>query len=83
MVQPQRLEHAPKAVIEMHAEQGHGDDIEAGYEGVLETGDDVRAHIEKTDYDAGGGSAASYTAVSKSDIETYRQLAAATGLKEE
>jgi len=45
--------------------------------------DDVRAHIEKTDYDAEGGSAASYTAFFKQDIETYRQLAAATGLKEE
>ncbi len=45
--------------------------------------DDVRAHIEKIDYDVRGGSAASYTAFFKQDIETYRQLAAATGLKEE
>jgi len=45
--------------------------------------DDVRAHIDKVDYDVGGGSAASYTAFFRHDIETYRQLAAATGLKEE
>jgi tripartite-type tricarboxylate transporter receptor subunit TctC len=45
--------------------------------------DDVRAHIDKIDYDAGGGSAASYTAFFEHDIESYRQLAAATGLKEE
>jgi tripartite-type tricarboxylate transporter receptor subunit TctC len=45
--------------------------------------DDVRARVEKLDYDARGGSAASYTAFFKQDIETYRQLAAATGLKEE
>jgi tripartite-type tricarboxylate transporter receptor subunit TctC len=45
--------------------------------------DDVRARIEKIDYDVGGGSAANYTAFFKHDIETYRELAAATGLKEE
>jgi tripartite-type tricarboxylate transporter receptor subunit TctC len=45
--------------------------------------DDVHARIEKMDYDVRGGSAASYTAFFKQDIETYRQLAAATGLKEE
>jgi tripartite-type tricarboxylate transporter receptor subunit TctC len=45
--------------------------------------DGVRAHIEKIDYDAAGGSAADYTAFFKRDIETYKQLAAATGLKEE
>jgi tripartite-type tricarboxylate transporter receptor subunit TctC len=45
--------------------------------------DDARAHIEKTDYDVSGGSAADYTAFFKQDIEAYRQLAAATGLKEE
>jgi tripartite-type tricarboxylate transporter receptor subunit TctC len=45
--------------------------------------DDVRAHIEKTGYEVCGGSAADYTAFFKHDIETYRQLAAATGLKEE
>jgi tripartite-type tricarboxylate transporter receptor subunit TctC len=45
--------------------------------------DEVRAHIDKVDYEACGGSAADYTAVSRHDIETYRQLAAATGLKEE
>jgi tripartite-type tricarboxylate transporter receptor subunit TctC len=44
---------------------------------------DVRARIEKLDYDVCGGSAASYTDFFKHDIETYRQLAAATGLKEE
>ncbi len=44
---------------------------------------DVRARIEKLDYDVSGGSAASYTDFFKHDIETYRQLAAATGLKEE
>ncbi|HTP93625.1 MAG TPA: tripartite tricarboxylate transporter substrate binding protein [Xanthobacteraceae bacterium] len=47
------------------------------------TDTDVRAHVEKLDYDVCGGSAASYTAFFKRDIETYRQLAAATGLKEE
>ncbi len=45
--------------------------------------DDVRARVEKMDYDVRGGSAAGYTAFFKQDIETYRQLAAATGLKEE
>jgi tripartite-type tricarboxylate transporter receptor subunit TctC len=45
--------------------------------------DDVRAHIEKVDYDVCGGPAASYTAFFRHDIETYRRLAAATGLKEE
>ena len=45
--------------------------------------DNVRAAIEKYDYDVRGGSAADYTAFFKQDIETYRQLAAATGLKEE
>jgi tripartite-type tricarboxylate transporter receptor subunit TctC len=44
---------------------------------------DVRARIEKLDYDVCGGSTASYTDFFKHDIETYRQLAAATGLKEE
>jgi tripartite-type tricarboxylate transporter receptor subunit TctC len=44
---------------------------------------DVRARVGKLDYDVVGGSAASYTAFFKRDIETYRQLAAATGLKEE
>jgi tripartite-type tricarboxylate transporter receptor subunit TctC len=44
---------------------------------------DVRAHVEKTDYEVRGGSAAEYTAFFKHDIEAYRQLAAATGLKEE
>ena len=38
---------------------------------------------KKLDYDVCGGSAASYTDFFKQDIETYRQLAAATGLKEE
>jgi tripartite-type tricarboxylate transporter receptor subunit TctC len=45
--------------------------------------DNVRAHVEKAGYEVCGGSAASYTAFFKHDIETYRQLAAATGLKEE
>jgi tripartite-type tricarboxylate transporter receptor subunit TctC len=45
--------------------------------------DDVRARIEKVDYDVCGGPAASYTAFFGHDIETYRRLAAATGLKEE
>jgi tripartite-type tricarboxylate transporter receptor subunit TctC len=45
--------------------------------------DDVRAHIEKIDYDVCGGPAASYAAFFRHDIETYRRLAAATGLKEE
>jgi tripartite-type tricarboxylate transporter receptor subunit TctC len=45
--------------------------------------DDVRARVEKFDYDVAGGPAASYTAFFKHDIETYRKLAAATGLKEE
>ncbi len=45
--------------------------------------DDIRAHVEKIDYEVRGGSAASYTAFFRQDIETYRQLAAATGLKEE
>jgi tripartite-type tricarboxylate transporter receptor subunit TctC len=44
---------------------------------------DVRARVEKLDYDVRGGSAASYSAFFAHDIETYRQLAAATGLKEE
>jgi tripartite-type tricarboxylate transporter receptor subunit TctC len=44
---------------------------------------DVRGRIEKLDYDVCGGPAASYTDFFKHDIETYRQLAAATGLKEE
>ena len=44
---------------------------------------DVAARIEKLDYDVCGGSAASYTDFFKQDIEAYRQLAAATGLKEE
>ena len=45
--------------------------------------DDVRARVEKFDYDVAGGPAASYTAFFKHDIETYRKLAEATGLKEE
>jgi tripartite-type tricarboxylate transporter receptor subunit TctC len=45
--------------------------------------DDVRAHVEKVDYDVCGGPAASYTTFFRHDIETYRRLAAATGLKEE
>jgi len=44
---------------------------------------DVRTRIEKVDYDVAGGSAASYAAFFRHDIETYRKLAAATGLKEE
>jgi tripartite-type tricarboxylate transporter receptor subunit TctC len=47
------------------------------------TDNDVRARIEKLDYDVCGGSSASYTDFFKQDIEAYRQLAAATGLKEE
>jgi tripartite-type tricarboxylate transporter receptor subunit TctC len=45
--------------------------------------DDVRARIDKVDYDPRGGSAADFAAFFRHDIETYRQLAAATGLKEE
>jgi len=45
--------------------------------------DSVRARVEKLDYDICGGSAASYTAFFRHDIETYRSLAEATGLKEE
>jgi tripartite-type tricarboxylate transporter receptor subunit TctC len=45
--------------------------------------DEVRAKVGKIDYDAVGGSAADYTAFFKHDIETYRKLAEATGLKEE
>jgi tripartite-type tricarboxylate transporter receptor subunit TctC len=45
--------------------------------------DDVRARIDKIDYAAAGGPPASYTAFFKHDIETYRKLADATGLKEE
>jgi tripartite-type tricarboxylate transporter receptor subunit TctC len=45
--------------------------------------DDVRARIDKIDYDVVGGSAASYAAFFRHDIETYRTLAEATGLKEE
>jgi tripartite-type tricarboxylate transporter receptor subunit TctC len=45
--------------------------------------DDVRARVEKLGYEVCGGSAADYTAFFKQDIETYRQLAVATGLKEE
>ena len=45
--------------------------------------DDVRARIEKFDYDIGGGTAASYKAFFTHDIEGYKALAAATGLKEE
>jgi tripartite-type tricarboxylate transporter receptor subunit TctC len=44
---------------------------------------DVCAGVDKLDYDVCGGSAASYAAFFARDIETYRQLAAATGLKEE
>jgi tripartite-type tricarboxylate transporter receptor subunit TctC len=45
--------------------------------------DDVRARIDKLDYDVRGGSAADFAAFFRHDIETYKQLAAATGLKEE
>jgi tripartite-type tricarboxylate transporter receptor subunit TctC len=45
--------------------------------------DNVRAHVEKAGYEVCGGTAADYTAFFKHDIETYGQLAAATGLKEE
>src|ERR1039457_6558681 len=45
MIHAQRLEHAPKAVVEMHAEQGHGDDVEDGHGGVSESRDDVGAHV--------------------------------------
>ena len=44
---------------------------------------DVRKRVEALDYDVRGGSAASYTAFFSHDIETYRQLAEATGLREE
>ncbi len=44
---------------------------------------DVRTRIDKLDYDPRGGSAADFSAFFRHDIETYRQLAAATGLKEE
>jgi len=45
--------------------------------------DDVRARIDKLDYDVRGGSTADFAAFFRRDIETYKQLAAATGLKEE
>jgi tripartite-type tricarboxylate transporter receptor subunit TctC len=45
--------------------------------------DEVRARVDKIDYDIVGGSAAAYTTFFKHDIETYRKLAEATGLKEE
>jgi tripartite-type tricarboxylate transporter receptor subunit TctC len=45
--------------------------------------DEVRARVEKIDYDVAGGPAASYAAFFRHDIETYRKLADATGLKEE
>jgi len=45
--------------------------------------DEVRARIDKLDYDVRGGSAAEFAAFFRHDIETYKQLAAATGLKEE
>ena len=45
MAHAQRLEHAPDAVVEVHAEQDHGEDVEAGDGGVLESGDDVGAHV--------------------------------------
>jgi tripartite-type tricarboxylate transporter receptor subunit TctC len=44
---------------------------------------EVRKRIEDLDYDVRGGSAAAYTAFFSHDIQTYRQLAEATGLKEE
>ena len=44
---------------------------------------DIRARIDKIDYDVAGGPAASYAAFFRHDIETYRKLAEATGLKEE
>jgi tripartite-type tricarboxylate transporter receptor subunit TctC len=44
---------------------------------------DVRKRIEDLDYDVRGGSAADYTAFYTHDIQTYRQLAEATGLREE
>jgi tripartite-type tricarboxylate transporter receptor subunit TctC len=44
---------------------------------------DVRARVEKLDYDVCGGSAASYSAFFRHDIETYQKLADATGLHEE
>ncbi len=45
--------------------------------------DEVRARIDKLDYNVRGGSAAEFAAFLRHDIETYKQLAAATGLKEE
>jgi tripartite-type tricarboxylate transporter receptor subunit TctC len=45
--------------------------------------DDVRTRIDKLDYDPRGGATADFAAFFRHDIETYRQLAAATGLKEE
>ena len=45
--------------------------------------DGVRARVEKFDYDVAGGPPASYAGFFKHDIETYRKLAEATGLKEE
>ncbi len=44
---------------------------------------DVRKHIEDLDYDIKGGTAAAYTDFFTRDIEGYRKLAEATGLKDD
>jgi len=45
--------------------------------------EEVRKRVEKLEYDVRGGSAADYTAFFTHDIESYRALAAATGLRED
>ena len=45
MIDAQRLEHAPQAVVQVHAQQDHGDDVEDGDGGILESGDHVGAYV--------------------------------------
>ena len=45
MAEAHRLKHAPQAVIQVHAQQDHGQDVERRDGGILKSGDHVVAHV--------------------------------------
>src|SRR5581483_7057668 len=45
VVESQGLEEAPQAMVEVHAEQDHGEDVEAGDPGILEAEHDVAVDV--------------------------------------
>ena len=66
-----RLEHAPDAVVQVHAQQDHRDDVERRDGVVLEAVDHVGAHVGVIGGELGGGQSGDRADGQVQDVEDH------------